>query len=61
MACCRKIKINKKQMQIVTQINSATLSNRSPAGNVAKICPKCYTKSVFLKCKVCGFDFNSLG
>ena len=66
MGCCnKKIKIPKDQQAIVKAINdnrqlrnsSATKSNRSPAGTLAKECPQCKTKTIISVCPVCGFKF----
>ena len=63
MACCGKnIKLPPEQQKILDEINrkrrnSGVKSNRSPAGTIAKQCPKCGTKTIVSICPIC---FTSL-
>ena len=56
MACCGKgLKIPPEQQKILDEINrkragSGVKSNRSPAGTIAKQCPKCGTKTIVNIC-----------
>ena len=68
MGCCGKrinYNIPRDQQKIIDKIDStnlrnssATKSNRSPAGTVARECPNCKTKTILRICPVCSFKLN---